>query len=287
MTPPTWSEIQAWLDAAPWWSIVRALLILLGGLIAARLLAAAAVRAFAQRLDAHRVMIMRRAVMYVAIGLTVATALNQLGFNLGVLLGAAGVASIAIGFAAQTAFSNLISGLFLVGERPFGVGDLVRIGATTGVVLSIDLLSVKLRTPDNLLVRIPNETLLKSEITNLSRFPIRRIDLPLRIAYKEDIARVRALLFELADANPMCLEEPKPLFMITGFGASAVDLQFSVWGRRENFLDLKNAMLEAIKNRFDAEGIEIPFPHVSLDPGRAGQPLAVRLTGAPADRSAD
>jgi len=278
---PTWSEIGTWLGSGQWWGLARAVLILLIGLIAARVLASAAARMLVARLDAHRTLIARRAVFYLIAGLTVTTALHQLGFNLSVLLGAAGVVSLAIGFASQTAISNLISGLFLMGERPFGIGDMVRVGATIGEVLSIDLLSVKLRTPDNLLVRIPNETLLKSEVTNLSRFPIRRIDLTFGIARKEDIGRVRALLLELADADPMCLEEPKPLFIIVGFGAASVELQFSVWARRENFLELKNGMLQAIKRRFDQEGIEIPFPHVSLYAGSGSEPIPVRFVPPP------
>src|SRR5699024_9803457 len=160
-------------------------------LLLARFLASMMMRLVTGRLDAHRSMILRRTAFYLVLGLAVATALNTLGFKLGVLLGTAGVLSVAIGFASQTSVSNLISGLFLVGERPFGIGDSIKVGATSGEVLAIDLLSVKLRTFDNLLVRIPNETLIKSEVVNLSRFPTRRIELALRIGYKEDIGRVR------------------------------------------------------------------------------------------------
>ena len=115
------------------------------------------------------------------------SALRELGFKLSVLLGAAGVLTVAVGFASQTSASNIISGLFLLGERPFSVGDVIRVGSTTGEVLSIDLLSAKLRTFENLFVRIPNETLIKSEVTNLSRLPVRRLDLKIGIAYKEEV----------------------------------------------------------------------------------------------------
>lgn len=279
--PEWWSSIEAFLASGRWWSLVRALLTVLVGLLLARMLASATVRFFNGRLDAHRSMILRRLVFYLVLGLAVATALNELGFKLGVLLGAAGILSVAIGFASQTSASNLISGLFLVGERPFGIGDAIQVGGTTGEVLSIDLLSVKLRTFDNLFVRIPNETLIKSEVVNLSRFPIRRVDLLIAIARKEDIGRVRELLFAVAEANPLCLEEPKPLFIVAGFGASSIDLQFSVWAKRENFLELKNSMYEEIKRAFDAHGIEIPFPHTSIYAGSVTEPIPIRFVNSP------
>lgn len=284
--PEWWSSMEAFLASGRWWNVAQALLIVLIGLLLARTLASATVRFFNDRLDAHRSMILRRMVFYLVLGLAVATALNELGFKLGVLLGAAGILSVAIGFASQTSASNLISGLFLVGERPFGIGDAIKVGGTTGEVLSIDLLSVKLRTFDNLFVRIPNETLIKSEVVNLSRFPIGRTDLLLAIARKEDIGRVRELLFAVAEANPLCLEEPKPLFIVVGFGASSIDLQFSVWAKRENFLELKNSMYEEIKRAFDAHGIEIPFPHTSIYAGSVTEPIPIRFVNSPGEDKA-
>jgi small-conductance mechanosensitive channel len=173
--------------------------------------------------------------------------------------------------------SNLISGLFLIGERPFVVGDLIKIGTTVGEVLSIDPLSVKLRTFDNTYVRIPNESIIKSEVSTLTKFPIRRIDLQLGVAYREDIATVRDLLLSVADQNPLCLEEPKPLFIFQGFGDSSIDIQFSVWVKREEYLTLKNTIQEQIKVAFDEAGIEIPFPHRSLYAGSVTQPFPVRI----------
>ena len=113
-------------------------------------------------------------------------------------------------------------------------------------------------------MRIPNESLLKAEVTNLTHFPIRRYDMALSIAYKEDIARVRDILFDLAVAHPLCLVEPTPLLIVRGFGESSVELTFAIWAVREDFLDMKNGMHEVIKQAFDAEGIEIPYPHRAL-----------------------
>ncbi|MGD8428896.1 MAG: mechanosensitive ion channel family protein [Ectothiorhodospiraceae bacterium] len=275
------SQVTALLAVVPWWGLVRAAVILAAGTVLGRLVAGGISRALAEQLDGHQRMLARRIAFYVILGIAVASALHQLGFQLGVLLGAAGVFSVAIAFAAQTSASNLISGLFLVAERPFSVGDVIRVGSTTGEVLSIDLLSVKLRAFDNTFVRIPNETIVKSEVATLTRFPIRRVDLQLGVAYREDIDRVREVLMEVADREPLCLEEPPPLFIFTAFGESSIDMQFSVWALRENFLEVKNRIQLAIKRRFDEEGIEIPFPHRSLYAGSMTDPFPVKIVAEP------
>ena len=258
-------------------SIYRAALLILVGFGVARVVRRVVLGLLTTRLSRHQSAILGRVVFYTLWALFVVSALRELGFQLTALLGAAGILTVALGFASQTSASNLISGLFLLAEHPFGIGDIVRIGTTTGEVLAIDLLSVKLRTFDNLFVRIPNETLIKSEVTTLTRFPIRRADLPVGIAYKEDIERVQKILMAVADANPLCLEEPKPLFILLGFGESSIDLQFSVWAKRENFLELKNSIQIEIKQAFDREGVEIPFPHRTIYAGSASGPLSVTV----------
>ncbi|TVQ37091.1 MAG: mechanosensitive ion channel family protein [Wenzhouxiangella sp.] len=256
-------------------ALFRATILLGIGLVAASLGSRLTRRLSKGHLSIHSETLIRRIVFYGILGLFIASAMRELGFSLAVIMGAAGVLTVAIGFASQTTASNLISGLFLIGERSFEIGDIIRVGNTTGEVLSIDALSVKLRTFDNLFVRIPNETLIKSEVTTLSRFPIRRLDLQLGVAYKEDIAQVRDVLMAVADANTLCLDEPAPLFIFTGFGDSALEIQFSVWAKRENFLALRNGITAEIKVAFDAAGIEIPFPHRSLYAGEATRPFPV------------
>lgn len=255
--------------------ILQALVIFVVGFFVAKLATRAAVSLLEKRFDVHELHLFRRGIFYGVLSLFLISALHQLGFNLSVILGAAGIFSVAVGFASQTSASNLISGLFLIGERAFSVGDIIKVGSTVGEVLSIDLLSVKLRTFDNLHVRIPNESLIKSEVTTLTKFPIRRVDLQVGVAYKEDLTVVRSLLLELARKNPLCLENPKPLFIFTGFGPSSLDIQLLIWCKRENFLDLKNSIQIEIKNAFDAAGIEIPFPHMTLYKGSGTEPFPV------------
>ena len=269
------SEIfSADLDAVVYF---QALVIIIIGFILARLASLAVRRAFSESASPHVTILIQRAAFYLVLSLTVISALHQLGFNFGVLLGAAGILTIAVGFASQTSMSNLISGLFLIGERPFAIGDLIKIGDTVGEVLSIDLLSVKLRLFDNTYVRIPNETIIKSEVSTLTKFPIRRIDLKIGIAFKEDVARVRQVLLDVADKNPLCLEEPNPLFLFQGFGDSSINLQFSVWVKTQEYLTLKNSIQLEIKAAFDQEQIEIPFPHRTLYASTETEPFPVTI----------
>lgn len=260
---------------------ILAALILLGGWLLVHFLER---RLLLSRLsDQHR-FVFQRILKYAIFFLAITSALRVLGVDLGVLLGAAGILTVAIGFAAQTSASNLISGLFLIVERPFVVGDTIRVGDTSGKVVSIDLLSVRLVTFDNLLVRIPSETLLKSNVINMTHFPIRRLDLSIGIAYKENIARVREILLAVAAQNSICLAEPKPQVFVVGYGDFAVNLQFSVWCVREcakeNFIELRNSMYEAVKTAFDAQGIEIPFPHQTLCAGGETEAFPIRLVNA-------
>lgn len=258
-------------------SLTRAAMTLVIGLVLARVVGGVIARTLRTRLQAQEAMLVKRLVYYTLFGLVIASTLHQLGFRLGVLLGAAGIFTVAIGFAAQASVSNLISGLFLIAERPFIVGDQLVIGDQVGMVVSIDLLSVKLRTFDNLMVRVPNETLVKSTFVNRTRFPIRRFDLQVSVAYKENTEKVRNIMFEVAGRNPICLDEPRPLFIYLGYGDSGLELQFSVWAKRENFLLLRNSIMEEIKTAFDENGIEIPFPHRTLYTGSVTDPFPVRM----------
>ena len=258
-------------------TVLRVMVLLGVGIPLAFLLARLADRSCRRRLSAQATMIVRKLVLYGLLIVVGVSTLDQLGFDLTVLLGAAGIAGLAIGFASQTSVSNIISGVFIISEKPFGVGDVIKIGDTTGSVLSIDLLSVKLRTFDNQLVRIPNQTLMQAQLTNITHFPIRRIDVPISVAYKEDLARVRDVLMEIVRDNPHVLDEPEPLIMMTGFGESGIDFLLAVWAVKADFFQVRRTLMPALKQRFDDEGIEIPFPHRSLYTGAVTDPLPIRI----------
>lgn len=266
------------MDSLDFNAILYACGILLVGLGLVFLAARLVHRAMQPHFSEHHILLAQKGLLYVGIVLVICTVLIHLKVNLTAVLGAAGIVTVAIGFAAQTSLSNLISGLFLLGERPFEVGDLIIVGNTRGIVLSIDLLSVKLRTLDNLFVRMPNETLIKAEVTTVTRFPIRRMDINVGVAYKEDVAKVARVLREVVDANPNSLNEPEPLILFKDFGASSLDFLVGIWFEKTKFLDLKNSIMREIKERFDAEGIEIAFPHLTVYAGSDTPPFPVQVT---------
>lgn len=261
-------------------AVIRGAIVALVGYLLIRAARRGLIRALSSTLPAHQSNLIARFAGYaMSIGLVV-WLLKILGFDPSVLLGAAGIVTVALGFASQTSVSNVISGVFLISEQPFKVGDVITADGVTGEVLEIGLLSTRLRTFDNLYVRIPNESMLKSRVTTLTRFPIRRLDLIVNVAYRENLERVRSVLLEVAEDNPICLDDPKPTIIFQRFAESGVELQLSGWAARESFLDLRNTLSLDVKAAFDREGIEIPFPHLSLYAGSESGPLEMR-TSAP------
>ena len=258
-------------------SAFKVAVLVAGGLLLAVLARYAVSRAVGKSLTPERATLVARAVFWGITGLTIANALTQVGFDLSVLLGAAGVLTVAVGFASQTSASNVISGLFLIGEQPFSVGDLITIGNTTGEVIAVDFLSVKIRTYNNVFVRVPNETVMKTEITNLTRYPIRRMQIRVTVAYKEDVERVRDLLLEMVDQDPAFLDEPRPVVRFVGFGESGVDLDLNVWAGSEAFFEVRDHLGWRVKSTLDAAGVEIPFPHRTLYVGSVTAPFPVQM----------
>jgi small-conductance mechanosensitive channel len=183
-------------------TVLRVLLIVVAGFVLLKVLNFSVGRTVKKKFSQQTAMLVKKGIFYTGAFIILITVLRQFGFKLTALLGAAGIAGIAIGFASQTSVSNIISGLFLISEKPFAVGDIIKAGNTTGIILSIDLLSVKIRTFDNLYIRIPNEQLIKQEVTNVTKFPIRRLNIDVSIAYKDDIGKTKEVLFDVAKKNP-------------------------------------------------------------------------------------
>ena len=152
-----------------------------------------------------------------------------------VILGATGLLTIAIGFAARTPISNLISGVFLIFERPFVVGNVIEVNGLMGEVVSRNLLSLTMRTLDNRMMRIPNETVMGTSVSNLSYFPIRRLDLNYLISNRESIGRVEKIFHEVASRNGLALDEPLPYFYVNEFRENSIEVIFRVWSSSEAF----------------------------------------------------
>jgi len=221
-------------------------------------------RLLARYTSEHYTQIIRRVVYYTIIIISVLLALSTLQLNMKVL-GIATVLTLAIGFASQTAVSNIITGIFLVFEKPFKVGDHLEINNTIGELLSIDLMSIKIRTFENSQLRIPNEVLLKTEFINLTRFPIRRLDTTLRIDLQADLDKVKKVLFDLARKNPLALESPHAQLLFEEFNESAIVFKFAVWVKRESYYTLKHSLPLEIQKAFKEQDIKLPGMQIHLE----------------------
>ena len=239
---------------------IKFALTLIVGFPLIKILTKVVVRMLSKHLTAQSEMIFRRIVWYTLLVFLLVTALNQLGFKLSALLGAAGIFGVAIGFASQTSFSNLISGLFMITEKSFLVGDTIQIGNTVGVVLSLDLLSVKLRTFDNSFIRIPNENLIKSGLINISRYPIKRSDFEIGISGKTDMQKAQDIAREVISQNTLALKDPAPFVAISKFTESAVILKIGVWASKENIYACSAKIKIELYERFKQENIVVPIP---------------------------
>lgn len=260
--------------------ILVAIILSIIGFVIARLVSNAFIRTIGVRFNAHQSLVWGRGIFYFIFLIFVMTSLKEAGFKLSVFLGAAGILTVALGFASQTSASNLISGLFLIGEGSFEVGDtiqmtLIRGHTVEGEVISIDLLSVKLLTQDNVYVRVPNEQLIRAPVYNLSKFPILRIPITLAINFHEDIIKVREVLLDVANKYPLVLADPKPAVTVTAFRESSIELLFAIWCHQDNFLKVRDEMQERIRNGFVDNQIEIPVPKMGfVDRPAAMQPLS-------------
>jgi len=230
-------------------------------------------RAMKNRVSPQKAFVVRKAVKLSGLAMAALSLFGSMGVNTSALLGAAGVIGIAVGFAAQTTVSSFISGFFLLSEKPFQVGDVIRADGLLGEVLSVDTLSVKIRTYDNLYARIPNETLFRSSLVNLSRFPVRRLDVLFNAPFEEDLERLRGLLMEIAAENPYALDNPPPNFRVDQIDPQGPLVNFNVWFEKSQLLEIRTSMYMAVLRRFAEERIAIPRQRLEVRVAD-GSPLA-------------
>jgi small-conductance mechanosensitive channel len=155
---------------------------------------------------------------------------------------------------------------------------MIEVNGITGNVDSINLMSVQLRLPNNTMVRIPNEIIIKNPVSNITRFSTRRCDLSLGVDYNCDIEHVVNVLREVVKQNKFCLDDPAPLISFSGFQDSSLGFTVGAWCQKDNFLDCQKTLAHDIKRRFEEEGISFPFPTRSLE---SRSPIKVEISGPP------
>ncbi|HET6340606.1 MAG TPA: mechanosensitive ion channel family protein [Gemmatimonadota bacterium] len=217
---------------------------------------------------------------YVVLGFGVLLALGQLGFNITGLLAGLGVAGLALGFAAKDTLANFIAGMTILWDRPFRVGDRVEIDGEFGQVKRITLRSTRIHTNQNVVVIIPNQSVVNNKIINHTMQASTRVDVQFGIAYKEDIDETRRTVLALTEGDERLRARPGPDVVVTEMAESSVNLALRFWlVNPHTEVPIEYEYIERIKKALDRAGIEIPFPHRSL--------LVERLPGWPPRGSAD
>lgn len=182
-------------------------------------------------------------------------------------LAGAGVAGIAIGFAAKDTISNFISGIFLYSDKMFNIGDTVEIDGKVGKVVDIHLRNTVIKGFDNKMITIPNAKTADSIVINYSKQPTRRVDVPIGIAYEVDMEKAEKVILDVIKKDSDFLENPKPTVVVTKFNDFSIDLEARTWIQNKGFLDKKVKLMKQIKIAFDKNKIEIPYPkRVMLNP---------------------
>lgn len=187
-------------------------------------------------------------------------AIGQLGIQTTSLIAVMGAAGLAVGLALQGSLSNFAAGVLIVIFRPYRVGDFVEAAGISGTVEQVQILTTILKTPDNKKIIVPNSQIMDSIITNYSAKDTRRVDLVVGVSYDDDLDKVRNTLQSLIEADDRILKDPECLIAVSELADSSVNFNVRPWVNAADYWGVYFGLTEAIKKRFDEEGISFPFP---------------------------
>lgn len=190
----------------------------------------------------------------------VLAAIGKLGIQTTSLIAIIGAAGLAVGLALQGALSNFAAGVLIILFRPFKIGDFIDAGGATGIVEEIGILVTEMKTPDNKKIIVPNSGIMSGNITNLTANDTRRCDMTFGVSYSDDLDKVQAILMEMLKADVRVLPEPEPMVVVSELGDSSINFAVRPWVNKADYWGLYFDMQKAVKQRFDKEGISIPFP---------------------------
>ena len=190
----------------------------------------------------------------------VLAALGQMNVQTTGFVAVLGAAGLAVGLALQGSLSNFAAGVLLLIFRPFKIGDFVEAAGTSGVVENISIFTTEMKTGDNKKVIIPNSSIMGGIITNYSANDTRRVDLVMGIGYGDDIDHAKRVLEDVVHADERVLQDPAPTIAVVELADSSVNFVVRPWVKTADYWGAYFGLTEAVKKRFDAEGISIPYP---------------------------
>jgi small conductance mechanosensitive channel len=199
--------------------------------------------------------------LYIAlITFVVIAALAQLGIQTTSFIAVIGAAGLAIGLALQGSLANFAAGFLMIIFKPFKAGDYIEGGGASGIVEKIEVFTTTLKTLDNKVVIIPNAKMMGDNIINYSTKETRRLDLDFGVSYDDDIDKVRTCIQDVINSDERTLKDPGALILVKELASSSVNFQLRVWVKGSDYWGVYFDVIEAVKKRFDAQGISIPFP---------------------------
>lgn len=241
--------------------IIAAIVIFYVGRFLANWLSATSEKIMEKReVDAALVHFASAMVYYGVMTFAVVAALGQLGIQTASFVAIIGAAGLAIGLAMQGSLSNFAAGVLILIFKPFKIGDFIEAAGVAGVVEKILIFTTELKTGDNKKVIIPNAAVTSGSITNFSANDTRRVDLIMGISYEDDIDKAKAILNEVVNAESRVLKDPAPTIAVVELADSSVNFVVRPWVATADYWGVYFDLTEAIKKRFDAEGISIPYP---------------------------
>jgi len=190
----------------------------------------------------------------------VIAAITKLGVPSAQFVAVVGAAGLAVGLALQGSLSNFAAGVLIVLFRPYKVGDYVEAAGISGTIEQVQILTTILKTPDNKKIIVPNGQIMDSIITNYSANDMRRVDMTVGVSYDDDLDKVRRTLEELVAAEDRILDDPACTIAVSELGDSSVNFVLRPWVKTADYWGVHFDLTEAIKKRFDQEGISFPFP---------------------------
>jgi small conductance mechanosensitive channel len=194
----------------------------------------------------------------------IVASLDKLGVNTTSMVAIFGAAGLAIGLSLQGSLQNFAAGVMLLVFRPFKSGDFIDAGGEMGTVMNISIFTTTLTTPDNKQIIVPNGKVYGGNITNFSANETRRVDMVVGISYDSDLRKAKQILNEMVAADERILSEPAPKVAVSELADSSVNFIVRPWVKSADLWDVKFDFTEAVKLRFDAEGITIPFPQMDV-----------------------
>jgi small conductance mechanosensitive channel len=187
-------------------------------------------------------------------------AIGALGVQTTSFIAILGAAGLAIGLALQGSLANFASGVLIVLFRPYKVGDWIEAAGISGSVIAVHILTTNLKTGDNKQIIVPNSQIMGDIITNYSANDTRRVDLVVGVSYDDDLDKVRSTIEELVAADDRILADPACTIAVSELADSSVNFVVRPWVNTADYWSVRFDLTEAIKKRFDKEGISIPFP---------------------------